>query len=144
MALQGPLHMLAHQFGRMLAAAFQRLPRFGVREAYIFGSLAQPGRYHAESDIDIAVVWEDRRDFFGMAGEVSRALGQDIDILPLEKIPFADKIKREGIRWVSETRPSGRSGSFLVPTRRGVVPAGSARRARPPGPGPGPVHPCRQ
>jgi len=88
---------------RVLAVLDEWLPRFGVREAYVFGSLTQPGRYHAESDIDIAVVWEDRRDFFGMAGEVSRALGQDIDILPLEKIPFADKIRREGIRWVSET-----------------------------------------
>lgn len=79
------------------------LPQYGVTEAYVFGSLARPGRYHDASDIDIAVVWEDRRDFFGMAADVSRAMGQDIDILPLEQLPFAEKIKQEGVRWTPAT-----------------------------------------
>ncbi|WP_374689119.1 nucleotidyltransferase family protein [Promineifilum sp.] len=79
------------------------LPQFGVDEAYVFGSLAQRGRYHAGSDIDVAVQWKGRSDFFDMAAEVSRRLGQDIDILPLEQIHFADKIRREGIRWTRAT-----------------------------------------
>ena len=73
------------------------------RQAYVFGSLAQPGRYQAGSDIDIAVVWHGR-DFFDMAGEISHQLGQDIDILPLASLPFADKIVREGIRWIAAMR----------------------------------------
>jgi predicted nucleotidyltransferase len=79
------------------------LPRYGVEEAYIFGSLVKPGRYHAASDIDVAVVWEHRRDFFGMAADVSQRLGQDIDILPLEQLPFADKIRDEGLKWTAAT-----------------------------------------
>jgi predicted nucleotidyltransferase len=74
-------------------------PEFGVTEAYIFGSVTKPGRYHEQSDIDIAVRWTGQGSFFDLAGEVSRRLGQDIDILPLDKIPFAEKIRREGMRW---------------------------------------------
>jgi predicted nucleotidyltransferase len=86
----------------VLSVLDEWLPRFGVREAYVFGSLARPGRYHDGSDIDIAVVW-DGTDFFDMAGEISHQLGQDIDILPLEQLPFADKIKEEGVKWTAAT-----------------------------------------
>jgi predicted nucleotidyltransferase len=79
------------------------LPQFGVDEAYVFGSLAQPGRYHERSDIDIAVQWKEEGSFFDMAAEVSRRLGQDVDILSLEKLHFADMVKREGIRWTHGT-----------------------------------------
>ena len=41
---------------------------------------------------------------FDLAAEVSMRIGQDIDILPLDRIPFADKIKREGILWEPATR----------------------------------------
>ena len=84
---------------KVIAVLDEVAPAYGVDEAYIFGSLAKPGRYHQGSDIDIAVRWGDRKDFFGLAGDGSRRLGQDIDILPLEKLHFAEKIEREGIRW---------------------------------------------
>jgi predicted nucleotidyltransferase len=84
---------------RVIAVLEAVAPEYGVEEAYVFGSLTKPGRYHAMSDIDIAVHWTGRGSFFDLAGEVSRRLGQDIDILPLDQIPFADKIRREGIRW---------------------------------------------
>jgi predicted nucleotidyltransferase len=82
-----------------MAALDAVAPQFGVEEAYVFGSLAKTGRYHEMSDIDIAVCWKGQGSFFDLAAEVSRRLGQDIDILPLDKIPFADKIRREGIKW---------------------------------------------
>lgn len=88
---------------RVLVVLHEVLPRYDVQEAYVFGSLVKPGRYHADSDIDIAVVWEQRRDFFGMAADVSQRLGQDIDILPLEQLPFADKIRDEGLKWTAAT-----------------------------------------
>lgn len=84
---------------RVIAALEEVVPAFGVRRAYIFGSLAKPGRYHERSDVDVAVEWPGAGDFFDPAAEVSRRVGQDIDILPLERIPFADKIRREGILW---------------------------------------------
>lgn len=88
---------------RVTAALEEVAPLFAVKRAYIFGSLAKPGRYHELSDVDIAVEWPGKGDFFDLAAEVSRLLGQDIDILPLNRIPFADKIKREGILWEPAT-----------------------------------------
>lgn len=70
----------------------------GVTEAYVFGSLAQPGRFTDHSDIDIAVTMPKDR-FFDLAAELSRALHTDVDLIPLERCHFADKIRREGIRW---------------------------------------------
>jgi predicted nucleotidyltransferase len=91
---------------QVLAVLDAVAPKYGVSEAYIFGSLAKPGRYHDQSDIDVAVKWTDQKDFFGLAGDVSGKLGQDIDILPLDEIPFADAIRREGILWTSGTSQS--------------------------------------
>lgn len=89
---------------RVMAVLDEVAPGFDVRRAYIFGSLAKPGRYHERSDVDIAVEWSGEGDFFDLAAEVSMRIGQDIDILPLDRIPFADKIKREGILWEPATR----------------------------------------
>ncbi|MCL4805603.1 MAG: nucleotidyltransferase domain-containing protein [Anaerolineae bacterium] len=88
---------------RVMAALDEVAPSFGVQRAYIFGSLAKPGRYHERSDVDVAVEWAGVGDFFDLAAEVSMRLGQDIDILPLDRIHFADKIRREGILWEAAT-----------------------------------------
>ncbi len=89
---------------RVLAAVDEIVPSFDVRRAYILGSLARPGRYHERSDVDTAVEWpRGKVGFFDLAGDVSRLIGQDIDIQPLDQIPFADKIRREGILWQQET-----------------------------------------
>jgi predicted nucleotidyltransferase len=69
-----------------------------VKEAYLFGSLAQPGRFTDHSDIDVAVVMPSER-FFDLAAELSRALHTDVDLIPLDRCHFADKIRREGVRW---------------------------------------------
>ena len=101
---------------RVMAALDAVAPQFGVEEAYVFGSLAKAGRYHEKSDIDVAVCWPGQGSFFDLAAEVSRRLGQDIDILPLDKIPFADKIRREGIKWthVASANIEGKTDSSAV------------------------------
>lgn len=73
-------------------------PRFGVEEAYLFGSVVTPGRYVEDSDVDLAVILPGEQ-FFPFAAEYSARLGRDVDVIPLEQIHFADKIRREGIRW---------------------------------------------
>ena len=61
---------------RVLAVLEEVAPAFGVRRAYVFGSLAQPGRYHERSDVDIAVEWpRGQVGFFDLAGDVSRRIG---------------------------------------------------------------------
>ncbi len=52
-----------------LKELFQRIP---FAEAYLFGSVAKPYRFHPESDVDV---------------------------VQLERVPFAERIKQEGIRW---------------------------------------------
>ena len=89
---------------RVLAALDEVAPSFGVQRAYIFGSLSQPGRYHERSDVDIAVEWpRGKVGFFDLASHGSVLYGQSIYIQPLYHIPFADKIRREGILWPQET-----------------------------------------
>jgi predicted nucleotidyltransferase len=75
-------------------------PRYGIQQAYVFGSLAMPGRFDPRSDIDIAVEQIDPERFFEAMGKFSSALGREVDLVELDKGHFADKIRRKGIRWM--------------------------------------------
>jgi predicted nucleotidyltransferase len=72
---------------------------FSLSQAIIFGSLTQPGRFHVNSDIDIAVLDLPPEHFFDLAVALSQTLERDVDLVELEKVHFADKIRREGIWW---------------------------------------------
>jgi predicted nucleotidyltransferase len=73
--------------------------RFGLQQAYIFGSLARPGRFTDRSDVDVAVVELPSEAFFPLAAFLSIGVGRDVDLIELEKVHFADKIRRDGILW---------------------------------------------
>lgn len=70
-----------------------------LSQAVVFGSLAQPGNFHANSDIDIAVIDLPPEHFFDLAVTLSQTLERDVDLVELDKVHFADKIRREGIWW---------------------------------------------
>lgn len=74
-------------------------PDYGLQEAYVFGSLAGPGRFRPESDVDIAVVLAGAESLFRLSAELSIRLVRDVDLIELDKCFFADKIRREGVRW---------------------------------------------
>ena len=74
-------------------------PGYGIQQAYVFGSLAQPGRFKPTSDIDIAVEQIDSGRFFEAAGQLSMRLGCEVDLVELKHCHFADKIRREGVVW---------------------------------------------
>ena len=89
---------------KILLAEVQRLlddlgPRYGIQQAYVFGSLVTPGRFIPESDVDIAVEQIDPVHFFEAMGEFSMRLKREVDLVELNKCHFADKIRREGILW---------------------------------------------
>src|SRR3990172_4375761 len=69
-------------------------------DAYIFGSVTKPFRFSEISDIDVGFVGLDDRDFFKMMSYLSAETGVDVDIVQLEDHRLADKVKREGIRWI--------------------------------------------
>lgn len=62
--------------------------KFGRNKPYLFGSYAK-GNFHAESDIDVAVVFKDYNKSTDMQLELMR-LRRPIDIR-IEPIPFREK-----------------------------------------------------
>ncbi len=75
-------------------------PVYDIQQAYVFGSLIKPGRFDHHSDVDIAVEQIDSTRFFEAMGKFSTSLGREVDLIELSKCHFADKIRREGIRWM--------------------------------------------
>jgi len=74
-------------------------PVYGIRRAYLFGSVARPRRFQPVSDIDLAVEQIDRLSLFQAIGHLSSEIGRPVDLVELADCPFADKIRREGILW---------------------------------------------
>ena len=68
-------------------------------EAYLFGSLTKAGRFFEGSDLDVAFVGLRDEDFFRASAFLWRAMGTEVDILPLEDHPLKEKVLKEGIRW---------------------------------------------
>lgn len=73
--------------------------RYTLSQAYIFGSIARPGRFTDRSDIDVAVTVLPDTPFFALMAALSTAMGRDVDLIDLNQCHFADKIQREGILW---------------------------------------------
>ena len=74
-------------------------PRYGIQQAYVFGSLVTPGRFTPASDVDIAVEKIDPVCFFEVMGEFSMLLERDVDLVELSKCHFAHRIREKGILW---------------------------------------------
>lgn len=87
----------------VLNRLFSLLPeaatRFDFRQIYLFGSLATERRFQAHSDVDLAVVKLPAEHFFPLAAFLASHLGREVDLVMLEDVHFADKIRREGIEW---------------------------------------------
>lgn len=92
---------------RLLAAAVAALddfgPRFGWQQAFLFGSVTLAGRFHQGSDIDIAVSGLNPIDRFQASALFSERLGFQVDLVPLEQLHFAQRIRQKGIPWVRTT-----------------------------------------
>lgn len=74
---------------------------YGIQQAYIFGSLVQPGRFRPDSDVDIAVEQDLAANYFTVLGKLVAALGREVDLIELSRCHFADKIRQEGLLWTS-------------------------------------------
>lgn len=68
-------------------------------EAYLFGSVAKPHRFREDSDVDVAILGLPDEHFFRAMAFLSARLGRDVDLIELEACPFAERVKKEGIRW---------------------------------------------
>lgn len=70
---------------------------YGIGEAYVIGSLVPPRRWHQSSDVDVAV-----GGCSGNVLEVMRELeettGREVDVVDLDRHPFPDLFRRQGLR----------------------------------------------
>jgi len=73
--------------------------KYGIKQAYIFGSLTRKNQFSPESDIDLAVEVAKADNFFSLIGFISEATGRDVDLIPLNYCHFADRIRERGIKW---------------------------------------------
>jgi len=76
-------------------------PRYGIRRAYIFGSVTRPGRFTEKSDVDIAVEQIKPARFFEAMSILAEALGREVDLVELDKCHFAHRIRERGIEWTA-------------------------------------------
>lgn len=77
--------------------------QYGIRLAYIFGSVAQPHRFHEQSDVDIAIETGRPLLLTEAIGRFSSLLGRDVDLINLATVSFADRIRREGVVWTPKS-----------------------------------------
>ncbi|MEO7913386.1 MAG: nucleotidyltransferase domain-containing protein [Roseiflexaceae bacterium] len=72
----------------------------GLQQVWVFGSVTQPNRFVARSDIDLALTQDPNMRQFQIMAKLSLWLDRDVDVILLDDCPFADKITREGIQWM--------------------------------------------
>jgi predicted nucleotidyltransferase len=85
------------QWCQTAQAAIARLaPRYAdIRQVYLFGSLVQPGRFRAGSDIDVALVCDTLETESAFWAALERELQRDVDVRPLTG-PLAEVVKQTG------------------------------------------------
>ena len=88
---------------KVLQSVYQALDQlsdvYSWDDAFIFGSVTQPGRFFGASDIDIGIRGLDRFLLYEFIGKISMLLDRDVDVVRLEECRFAEKITSKGIQW---------------------------------------------
>lgn len=86
-----------------LAAVMPKLHAIGQRHAaeisriFILGSLVSPGRFTRDSDIDVAVEWREKGNYFDLWREIEEALGREIDLRELDNDAFSQRVRAQGL-----------------------------------------------
>ena len=88
---------------RLLEGARDRLPpilrQHAAPAAWIFGSVLEKGAFFDHSDIDLAVEGLPPERYFPLLLAIEAALGTErIDLVEIERCPFADAIRATGER----------------------------------------------
>ncbi len=86
-------------FAQTVALLNSLSSHYGIRSAYIFGSVARPRRFHERSDVDIAIETNRPEMLTEAIGRFSSQLKRDVDLVDLVSVPFAERIRREGVLW---------------------------------------------
>ncbi len=73
--------------------------KYGIEQAYLFGSLIRPHSFQQTSDIDLAVESIQPEHMFVAMTALTETVGREVDLIDLSKCPFAHRIRQEGILW---------------------------------------------
>ncbi len=72
---------------------------YGIEKAHLFGSVTKPGKFHQNSDIDLAVEQINPDDYCTAISLLSAYLGREVDIIKLDACHFAERIRQTGMVW---------------------------------------------
>ncbi|MDJ0662706.1 MAG: nucleotidyltransferase domain-containing protein [Crocosphaera sp.] len=73
---------------------------YGIKKAYIFGSVTYPNKFNQNSDVDLAVESINPDKHFLAISFLSTYLEREVDIIKLNHCHFADRIRDKGILWM--------------------------------------------
>lgn len=84
---------------RLRDALARHLPGVTV---WLYGSLARPGRFHAHSDVDLAVVGPLPEGITLELAQslLSAAVGREVDICLLAHTRLRERVMAEGEKWI--------------------------------------------
>jgi len=89
------------QLIKKLFDIFGRLRReVPFEDAYLFGSIIKPYKFMEGSDVDIGFTGLGDEYFFKAMSFISREISRDVDVVQLEGHRLAEKIKRDGMKWI--------------------------------------------
>lgn len=77
--------------------------QYGIQSAYIFGSVTRPRRFNEHSDVDIAIETSRPELLAEAIGRFSSLPERDVDVVDLSAVPFADRIRQEGVPWTPKS-----------------------------------------
>ena len=72
---------------------------YGIEQAYIFGSIFRPGKFHQDSDIDLAVSQINPDDYCTVISLLHQYLGREVDLIILDTCHFSNRIRDTGLLW---------------------------------------------
>ncbi|MGB9723389.1 MAG: nucleotidyltransferase family protein [Chloroflexia bacterium] len=75
---------------RMLELLDRWGPALGIRQAYLFGSVARPGHFRPDSDVDLAMEQIAGESLFRAMACFSEELDRPVDVVELAESPFAE------------------------------------------------------
>jgi len=68
-----------------------------VEKAWLFGSILDEELFDESSDVDIAVKGLDNGSYFSLFADLSQIVGENLDIVEIERIRWAETILDEGL-----------------------------------------------
>lgn len=84
-----------HLFDKVIRAIHSLRERYGIKGAYILGSLLNPKRWYPFSDVDVALSGCSPHILDIMA-ELEEATKKEVDIIDLDRHLYPEMVKRRG------------------------------------------------